>query len=218
MLVPKFAQGQGFVKICGVTSVEDARVVIAAGADALGLIFAESSRRLSLEEAREIAQATEGSILRVGVFRHQDRDSVLALVDATGVDVAQIHGDLDVDLIKALREREVAIVKALSVGDPEFTSFDESLVDAILIDGPSPGSGQVHAWEELRARRFVLPVIAAGGLTPSNVVAVLEATNVAGVDVSSGVEAGPRKKDPKKVRDFVMNARQYFDLRGAWRG
>jgi phosphoribosylanthranilate isomerase len=216
--VAKFTSGDSYVKICGVTSVEDARVVIDAGADALGLIFAESSRQLGLVEAMEIAKATNGQILRVGVFRHNDPEFVLACVDATGVDVAQIHGELSGELLTALRERHVAVVKALSIDESEFFTFDDATVDAVLIDGPSPGSGQAHTWDSLKERTFVRPVIAAGGLTPLNVVAVLEATDVWGVDVSSGVESGKRKKDPASVRDFVMNARHFFEQRGRSRG
>jgi phosphoribosylanthranilate isomerase len=216
--VDRFAQAASFVKICGVTSIEDAHVVIGAGADALGLIFAESSRQLTVPEAIEIARATDGLILRVGVFRHDDPDFVLAHVDATGVEIAQIHGDLGPQLVQALRDRDVAIIKALSVDEPEFFTFNEATVDAVLIDGPSPGSGQVHAWDDVQRRTFARPVIAAGGLTALNVVEVLEASKAWGVDVSSGVESGPRKKDSTRVRDFVMNARRYFDQRAESRG
>jgi phosphoribosylanthranilate isomerase len=210
----RFVPGASYVKICGVTSIEDARMVVDAGADALGLIFAESSRQLTLPAASEIARAIEGSILRVGVFRHNSADFVLEHVDGAGVDVAQIHGDLSPELIEALRQRGVAIVKALSVDEPEFFTFDENTVDAVLIDGPSPGSGQSHGWENLDRRSFSRPVIAAGGLTPLNVVDVLALTNAWGVDVSSGVESQPGKKDPARVRDFVMSARRYFNHRG----
>jgi phosphoribosylanthranilate isomerase len=216
--VDKFTQAASYVKICGVTSIEDAQIVIDAGAAALGLIFAESSRQLTLEEALAIARATEGSILRVGVFRHNDPDFVLRHVDATGVEIAQIHGELGQELVQALRERQVGIVKALSVGEPEFFDFDETTVDAVLIDGPSPGSGHIHTWGDLQRRNFARPVIAAGGLTALNVVEVLNITNAWGVDVSSGVESGHRRKDRAHVRDFVMNARQHFDQRAASRG
>jgi phosphoribosylanthranilate isomerase len=215
--VADFTQRDSYVKICGVTSLEDARTVINAGADALGLIFAESSRRLTLEKASEIANATKGSILRVGVFRHNDDDFVLASIDASGVDVAQIHGPLSVELITSLRRRDIVIVKALSIDDAEFSDFEDRVVDAVLIDGPVPGSGQSHAWDQLEKRKFDRPVIAAGGLTPVNVARVLETTGAWGADVSSGVESAPGVKDESRVRDFVMNARASFDQRGGRR-
>jgi phosphoribosylanthranilate isomerase len=202
-----------FIKICGVTSIGDAHVVSEAGADAVGLIFAQSSRQLSVEAASEIASATKGSILRVGVFRNNSTDFVLRCVDGSDVDAAQVHGTLPDELVTALRSRHVAIIKALSVESEEFFEFDDRKVDAVLVDGPAPGSGQTHAWHDLARRHFTRPVIAAGGLTDLNVVAVLETTNAWGVDVSSGVESAPGVKDPSSVRDFVRNARAYFDSR-----
>jgi phosphoribosylanthranilate isomerase len=215
--VTDFTRGRTFVKICGITSLDDARMVAESGADAIGLIFAESTRQLSLEQAALISRAVQGSIVRVGVFRHHATDFVVRAVDEVGVDVAQIHGDLDGELVDALRRRGVGIIKALSVDDDEFSDFDERDVDAVLLDGPAPGSGQPHAWPDLTVRGFARHVIAAGGLTPLNVTAALEATGAWGVDVSSGVESAPGQKDPSRVRDFVLNARAFFE-RGASRG
>jgi phosphoribosylanthranilate isomerase len=215
--VTDFTQGRSFVKICGITTLDDARMVAETGADAIGLIFAESTRQLSLEQAALISRAVEGLIVRVGVFRHHASDFVVRAVDETGVDVAQIHGDLDGELVDALRSRGVGIIKALSVNASEYSDFDERNVDAVLLDGPSPGSGLAHAWPDLTVRAFARHVIAAGGLTPLNVTAVLEATGAWGVDVSSGVESAPGQKDPSRVSDFVTNARAFFE-RGALRG
>jgi len=112
----------------------------------------------------------------------------------------------------------VAVVKALSVGAQGFGSFDELSVDALLIDGPAPGSGNVHAWHDLAGRGFKRPYVAAGGLTPDNVVNVLTETGAWGADVSSGVESSSRRKDASRVRDFVTNARAYFARREESRG
>jgi len=206
------------VKICGVTTVADALDAAAYGADAIGLILAQSTRRLSQERANEIAQATKGLVLRVAVFRHNEPQFILDGVDATGVDVAQVHGTLEHDLIDALRARGVAIIKALTVGAEEFDRFDEAMVDAVLLDGPAPGSGDAHEWPDLAARAFRRPVIAAGGLNPANVDGTISATGVWGVDVSSGVERSPGEKDPVLVRDFVANARARFEDREERRG
>ncbi len=203
----------GFVKICGVTSLDDAKFVVAAGADALGLILAESSRRLTLDQARVIADATKGDLLRVAVFRHNNDDFIVDHVDALETDVVQVHGRLSASLLAALRERPVLIVKALSIDEPEFLSFDDASVDAVLIDGPQPGSGETYSRQELERREFSVPVIVAGGLTPLNVASVITASGVAGVDTSSGVESGPGVKSRDLVEDFIVNARAAFATR-----
>jgi phosphoribosylanthranilate isomerase len=202
---------QGYVKICGVTSVEDAAMVANAGASALGLIFAESPRRVSIDQAVEIARATRGRLLRCAVFRHDTNDFILEHLDglgAQGIDVVQLHGDLDDELRVALRERSLAIVKALNIEAEEFDHFDETSVDAVLVDGATPGSGQPHSWERLGTRRFRVPVIAAGGLNPDSVEAIVRSTGVTGADCASGVETRPGVKDPELVARFILNARR----------
>ena len=195
-----------FVKVCGVTTVEDARVVVEAGASALGLIFAESPRRVTVARAREIAAATDGTILRCAVFWHDDDAYVIEHLDAVDVDVVQLHGALSAELLGYLRGRDVHVVKALSIEGPEFDDFDDAHVEAVLLDGTSPGSGVRHEWGRLKERHFAVPVVAAGGLTPANVSEVVRATGVWGVDCASGVEASPGVKDPELVRRFVANA------------
>jgi phosphoribosylanthranilate isomerase len=209
--VAKFSDAPSFVKICGITSMDDAHVAVDAGADAIGLIFASSVRQLTVERAREIAAATRGSIQRVGVFRENSDDFIADAVDRCGVDAAQIHGPLSDELRTLLRARGVLIIKALSIGSEEFFEFDDASVDAVLIDGPTPGSGETHPWHELERRHFARSVIVAGGLNALNVVDVLATTRAWGADVSSGVESAPGVKDPSNVRDFVTNARAYFD-------
>lgn len=203
--------GTSFVKICGITSVADAWA--AAEANAIGLILAESPRRLSVSAARDIADAMKGIVLRVAVFRHNTPEFVLSAVDAIRPDAVQVHGELTRALISDLRDRGLTIIKALSTSEEEFFSFDETQVDAVLIDGPSPGSGEVHAWPDLAKRAFCRPVIAAGGLTPSSVAAVIELTDAWGVDVASSVENSPGVKDPILVADFIDNARACFAQR-----
>jgi phosphoribosylanthranilate isomerase len=198
---------RGYVKICGVTSVADASVAVDAGADALGLIFAASSRRVTMEQAVEILDATRGSLLRCGVFRENSDDDVIEHSRSLDLDVVQLHGSLSDELLGALKERHLRVVKALNIEGEEFESFDENVVDAVLIDGPRPGSGIAHSWERLAFRSFNVPVIAAGGLTAANVADVVRASHAWGVDCSSGVEASPGVKDAGLVRDFVAHAR-----------
>ncbi len=202
---------QGYVKICGVTSVADATVVARAGASALGLIFAESPRRVALSQAQEIVHSTAGQLLRCAVFRYDSDAFILQQLDALGddgIDIVQLHGDLGDELLDALRVRSVLIVKALNIEADEFDGFDETKVDAVMIDGAKPGSGQAHSWERLRTRRFRVPVIAAGGLNPDNVEEIVRSTGVAGADCASGVESRPGVKDAQLVERFVANARR----------
>jgi phosphoribosylanthranilate isomerase len=202
---------KGYVKICGVTSVDDALMVAASGASALGLIFAESPRRVTLAQASAITEATRGRLLRCAVFRHDSDDFILEQLDGLGpdgVDMVQLHGDVSDDLLMALRERSVLIVKALNIEADEFDVFDETSVDAVMIDGSKPGSGQSHSWDRLRTRHFRVPVIAAGGLSPDNVDEIVRSTGVAGADCASGVESRPGVKDPELVECFVANARR----------
>lgn len=199
-----------FIKICGVTTVDDALAVQQLGASALGLIMAPSSRQITLAQARAIAQATEGSLLRTAVFRNDSDEFIIEVVDATGVDLVQIHGPLRDGVLDQLRTRGVSIIKALSVDDADFACFDDASVDAVLVDGPSPGSGKSHSWSALRQRQFAVPVIIAGGLDPSNVAGLIDELSPWGVDVATGVESAPGVKDVALVTSFVERARHSF--------
>jgi phosphoribosylanthranilate isomerase len=204
---------RGFVKICGVTNVADAKAAVRAGASALGLIFADSPRRVTHDEARAVLDATKGEILRGAVFREGDDEFIEAHLEELDVEMVQIHGVLSDGLLSAIRMRPVFVVKALSIDDETFHTFDESKVDAVLIDGPRPGSGVSHSWDRLAERSFRVPIIVAGGLNADNVADTLLATSAWGVDCASGVEASARMKDHRLVSSFVANARHAFALR-----
>jgi phosphoribosylanthranilate isomerase len=210
--VPEFP-GDRFIKICGVTNLDDVEAVIEAGADGLGLILASSPRQVSLDRAAELASAARGRVVVTGVFRDNSDSSILEAVDALALDVVQIHGLLGPELLAELRRRGLKVVKALTIGSGEFYAFDDSQVDAVLIDGPSPGSGRTHPWDDLSRRRFQVPVIAAGGLTPGNVADTIRATGAWGVDTASGVESAPGVKDRTLVGRFVENARRAMEQR-----
>jgi phosphoribosylanthranilate isomerase len=202
-----------FVKICGVTSLGDANAAIDAGASAIGLNLATSSRHLSLDRALAIAEATRGRVLRTLIFFDNDDEFIVQAVDLIDADVVQIHGALSDSLLGQLRERDVQIIKALAIGTDEFYGFDESIVDAVMVDGATPGSGLSHSWEELAERSFGVPVIAAGGLNDDNVARVIELTGAWGVDSASGVESSPGIKDRDRMSDFVANAQKAFRAR-----
>ncbi len=202
---------RGYVKVCGVTTVENARGVVALGVDAIGVNLATSPRRVTPQEARAILDATQGSVLRCGVFADNEDEEISAYVSELSFDVVQVHGPLSRALHDDLRRREVHIVKALNIESEEFATFDDALVDAVHVDGPRPGSGDEHSWEGLATRAFRVPVIVAGGLTPTNVARIIGATRAWGVDSASGVESRPRLKDLGLVKEFVNSAR------AAWR-
>jgi phosphoribosylanthranilate isomerase len=202
-----------FVKICGITTLGDANAAIDAGANAIGLILASSPRQLSLDRALAIAESTKGRVLRTLVFRDNDDDFIRAALDLVDADVVQVHGPLSDGLLESLHERDLRVIKALSIGSDEFYDFGDNRIDAVLVDGATPGSGVSHSWEELSERSFDVPIIAAGGLDESNVASVIAATRVWGVDSASGVESSPGVKDRDRLTNFVINAREAFGQR-----
>jgi phosphoribosylanthranilate isomerase len=204
-----------YIKICGVTTLGDANAIIEAGANALGLILANSPRQLTLDRALAIAAATKGRIVRTAVFNEDSDGFILDALDVLDIDAVQLHGPLGDSLLSALRERGLTVVKALSIGSEEFFDFDESTVDLVHIDGARPGSGQAHSWDELDSRPFTVPVIAAGGLRPDSVAHVVTSTTVWGVDTASGVESSAGIKDRELVKRFVHNATTAFERRAS---
>jgi phosphoribosylanthranilate isomerase len=204
-----------FVKICGVTSLGDANAAIDAGASAIGLNLATSSRHLSLDRALAIAEATKDRVLRTLIFFDNDDSFIVEAVDLIGADAVQIHGPLSEVLLGQLRQRDVRIIKALAIGTDEFFGFNDGNVDAVLVDGATPGSGENHSWDELTERSFDVPVIAAGGLNDDNVGNIIALTDVWGVDSASGVESAPGIKDRDRMRRFVSNAHDAFRERSA---
>lgn len=199
-----------FIKICGVTTLGDANAAIDAGASAVGLILATSPRQLSLDRALAIAEATNGRTLRTLVFHDNSDDFIRNAVDLIDAELIQIHGPLSDALLGHLRDRHRLVIKALSIASDEFYDFSEDRVDAVLVDGATPGSGQSHSWEELSERSFDVPIIAAGGLNETNVAQVIDTLPVWGVDSASGVESSPGIKDRGRLHDFIDNARGAF--------
>lgn len=212
-----------FVKICGLTSLEDARVAMEVGADLLGFTFyPPSPRYIEPERCAEIVRGLRENALRstlsaprlVGLFVNVPAEQVAAVLERCGLDLAQLHGDEDPDVLKALGGRAFKAFRgnghdhdafaAAGTGDPAF------LVDA-AVAGKFGGTGKTGDWDgaaEL-ARRYSL--LLAGGLTADNVAEAVARVRPWGVDVASGVEASPGKKDHAKVRAFVENAKKLID-------
>lgn len=206
-----------FVKICGITTTADAECAIDAGADALGFVFwPMSPRRTTVEKAAEIARALPTTVRRVGVFVNETREEMARAADAVGLDLLQLHGDEPVDAIAGLPR---PALKAVRVG--KGFAQDEALRYAavaagILVDTRLPGethmpggTGVPFDWSLVKGLAGrVSFLMLAGGLGPANVGEAVRAVRPHAVDVSSGVEALPGRKDPEKVRAFVRAARE----------
>ena len=196
-----------FVKICGITSEEDALLAVAMGADAVGFVFAPSPRQMAVNKVREIASRLPPEVLTVGVFKDSSRQQIVRTVQTCGLKAAQLHGRETPELTREVRQRVGLVIKGLPAGDPALDHWDEFGADALLLDAPRPGSGQVFDWSLADGIPVNRRVILAGGLTPENVADGIEAVHAPGVDVSTGVEQSPGRKDPRKVRAFVSAAR-----------
>jgi phosphoribosylanthranilate isomerase len=202
------------VKICGLTSVEDALLAADAGADAIGLVFWERSpRAVSLDTARRIADALPPFVTRVGVFVNASREEMTCVADATGLDVLQLHGDEPVDDVRGLRRRAVKALRVDGAFSLDFVSPFVAAGCGVLLDSGSAaqpgGTGNVLDWTLARAVRERVPqLILAGGLTPENVGDAIRTVAPWAVDVSSGVERSPGRKDANKMHAFVEAVRR----------
>ncbi|MHB1535637.1 MAG: phosphoribosylanthranilate isomerase [Acidimicrobiales bacterium] len=196
-----------FVKICGTTSEDDALLAVALGADAIGFVFAPSPRQIAPQQVADIVKRLPPEIITVGVFRNEAPARVVAVVQAAGLRGAQLHGHENPTETRWVRERVPMVIKAFPAGDARVGSAGGYGADAILLDAPSPGSGELFDWafagEMPPGQRLVI----AGGLDPDNVAAAIERTHPWGVDVVSGVEREPGRKDPVKLRTFIVAAR-----------
>jgi phosphoribosylanthranilate isomerase len=199
------------VKICGITSVEDARAVIDAGAEALGLVFyAASPRAVTIEQARAIALAAGPFTVVTGLFVDADPEFVAAVLKQVPLQLLQFHGDENPDYcesfsrpyMKAIRMRPELDVAAAIAGYPGAAGI---LLDAYRPGVPG-GTGETFDWARV-PRQSAKPLVLAGGLTATNVADAIRATQVYGVDVSGGVESSPGKKDHGKITSFINNAR-----------
>ena len=202
------------IKICGITNTADAEVAVAAGADALGFVmYRKSPRWVEPAVARSIVAGLPPFVSAVGVFVNEEAEKVRTLMDECGFALAQLHGDetalycqdLGRPVLKALRLKNRGTFLALA----EFQG--RANVRGVLIDAFSDqaygGTGQTVDWTLAEEAARSTPIILAGGLNPANVAGAIRLVRPYGVDVSSGVEKSPGKKDPDKVRAFVEAAR-----------
>jgi phosphoribosylanthranilate isomerase len=207
-----------FVKICGITSEEDALLAVAMGADAVGFNFVPSSPRfLAVPRAADIVKRLPPEVLTVGIFRDEAPARVVDLVHQAGVRAAQLHGHESAADSRWVRERVPLLIKAFPGGDPELGKAAAYGADVVMVDSASPGSGQVFDWSLAEGAPTGLRLLLAGGLTPDNVAEAIECVRPWGVDAATGLESAPGIKDPRKVRLFVSNAKaaEPADYRGS---
>ncbi|HMD47099.1 MAG TPA: phosphoribosylanthranilate isomerase [Acidimicrobiales bacterium] len=197
-----------FVKICGVTSEADALLVVGLGADAVGFIFAPSPRQVTAALAADIVKRLPDSVVTVGVFRDEAPGRVVEIANRVGLGAVQLHGHERAEDCRFVRARVPRTIKAFPAGDRAISRFEEFGADLLLIDGSSPGSGEVFDWRLAEGVVDPTRLIVSGGLRPENVAQAVAHLRPFGVDVASGVEAEPGRKDPAKVRRFITAARQ----------
>jgi phosphoribosylanthranilate isomerase len=204
------------VKICGLTMPQDAAAAIECGADALGFNFYPGSRRyLPMEAAREWIADLPGNAEKVAILVNPSWDQAKAAAVTEGITALQLHGAETIEFCRRLKEEGIRFEKALPVTGPDsLANMPDFFTPTVLLDsggaGEFGGSGRTFPWEI--ARDFVLAhpdlrVILAGGLTPENVAEAVAMVRPFGVDVTSGVESAPGRKDHGRLRDFIAAAR-----------
>lgn len=201
-----------WVKICGITNEEDALLAAALGADALGFVFAPSTRQLAPVRARDIVRRLPPEVLTVGVFRDEAPKRVVRIAHEVGLRAVQLHGRETAEQSAWVRTQVAVVIKAFAAGDPRLAQVDDYAADAVLVDSPVPGSGEVFDWSLAEGAPSNRRVILAGGLHAGNVRDAIAAVRPWGVDVSSGVEARPGHKDASKLRAFIAAAKSVRDL------
>jgi len=198
------------IKICGITSVEDARLCVEAGADALGFIFVERTPRyVAPDAAARIIAGLPPFVTPVGVFWDHAAGHVKAVAEQCGLGALQFHGD---ETPEDLQEYRLPLIKTLKVAAAaDLARMAGYRVSAFLLDSPSRWSeGEARSpipWEVAAEAARLHPVLLSAGLTPENVAGAVRRVRPFGVDVNSGVEARPGRKDPARVRRFVAEAR-----------
>ena len=198
------------VKVCGITDLADAQAVVAAGADALGFVFYEKSPRcVTAEKVAEIVAALPPFVTTVGLFVNAGQDVISSTMMTAGLDVAQLHGD---ETPADCRLAPWRTIKALRVKNADsLHRAADYPVSALLLDAWSGdaygGTGKQFDWQLVQQLNSQCPVILAGGLNPDNVAAAIATAKPYAVDVSSGVELSPGRKDIEKVNKFIQQVR-----------
>jgi phosphoribosylanthranilate isomerase len=195
------------VKICGIQSSEDAEIAVRAGADFLGFIFAESKRKITPEQARDIISQLDDSVKKVGVFVNESAEEITRIANFAKLDVIQLHGH---ETPKFAQEIPFPVIKAITISSEEdVKKIDQYDTEFVLIDLPKIGSEQKTLdWSNLQQKLSRdKQLFLAGGLTPENIQKAVQVVQPYAVDVASGVETNG-KKDTEKVTAFITEAKK----------
>lgn len=202
-----------WVKICGITNLEDALATVDLGVDALGFIFYEKSpRKITKKKAKEIINALPKEAIKVGLFVDELEEKVNEIASSCHFDILQFHGDETPNYCKKFPQK---IIKAFRIKDKKsLANIPKYEVDYYLLDAYSEnlpgGTGRTFNWDLAKeAKKFGRPIILSGGLNPENIIEALEKVSPFGVDVSSGVELSPGKKDHKKLEEFITKVKGF---------
>ncbi|MBA3287449.1 MAG: phosphoribosylanthranilate isomerase [Acidimicrobiia bacterium] len=196
-----------FVKICGVTNEDDALLAVAMGADAVGFIFAPSPRQVAPQPVYDITRRLPPEILTVGVFRDEHPRRVVELAHRAGVKAVQLHGNETHEVVAEVATSIKWVIKAYPAGSPKVAEAGSLATDLILLDAEAPGSGHLFDWSLVGEVPEGMRLILAGGLDPDNVADAVRTVEPWGVDVATGVERSPGRKDAMKVKRFIERAR-----------
>jgi len=196
-----------FVKICGITNENDALLSVALGADAVGFIFAPSVRQVSKEQVKDIVRQLPSEVVTIGVVVNERPESVVRIVHEIGLTGAQLHGSEGPNGVEYVASRIPIVLKGFSGEEPSMERISQYQVSAVLMDSSTPGSGRAFDWSSIMGLSYKVRLILAGGLRPENVEEAVRMVKPFGVDVSTGVEAKPGKKDPAKLRAFISRSR-----------
>jgi phosphoribosylanthranilate isomerase len=191
-----------FVKICGLTDATAVDAAVAAGADAIGFVFAESAREVSPQRARELCRDVSAATIRVAVMHHPSRDRYTEVIETFAPDWIQTDAE-DFDSLPA-----AGPARPLPVFREDGTDGLTEFPPRLLFEGRVSGSGKTADWQEARRIAGHTELILAGGLDADNIADAIAAVRPFGVDVSSGVEYERGRKDPGKIREFVARVRE----------
>jgi len=196
------------VKICGITNLEDALATVNNGADALGFVFAPSPRQVTPDLVRRIVRALPAFVQAVGVFVNAGLDEINEMRNYCGLDMIQLSGEESEEMVNALGRRAIKSIHVRCGRQPDSESYPAA---TLLLDTYDPqvkgGSGQSFDWSLASAAARKRPIILAGGLNPENVAEAVAMVKPHAVDVSSGVEKEPGRKDHDKIARFIARAK-----------
>ncbi|MCL2223342.1 MAG: phosphoribosylanthranilate isomerase [Defluviitaleaceae bacterium] len=196
------------IKICGLTRLCDIEAVNAAKPDYVGFVFAQSRRRVTAEQARQLRAALHTDIIPVGVFVNETAENILSLVRGGVINCIQLHGTEDENFIREIKcETSAPIIKAVPIqkhGDAQ--AHENSLADYLLLDHKGGGTGNTFDWSLIGTLQK--PFFLAGGLNPQNIAAAIQTLNPFAADVSTGVETSPGIKNAEKIKIFMENSKR----------